>query len=347
MSQSIANFFKPKNAAGDSNAQIPEKKMKNASSTSDSAQAEVMHDAGTKCPPKKSAVEKKKDATSTKSPTKKSEEVTPATARKRVRQAESDGSDTDADDGSKGNRRQVESKEASDCVRAAKPEEGQAADKLTRHHESHVSEENPASSLQKSDQPKELSCVKSSKPDKKTQTKNTSKLGTGDESAKSGNAKGKSIEREDEEDMNSDENDDDEDAAAHETVLRTALDFDIKKESSWKANEPVPYSHLATAFEKIEATSKRLEITAILTKALRCIIELTPGDLLSTIYLCVNKLAPAHEGVELGLGDMVLTKALAEATGRQEKDIKAEYEKVRTNLSGFLFLFRYTFTLML
>ena len=124
------------------------------------------------------------------------------------------------------------------------------------------------------------------------------------------------------------EEDEDEDPSSHEEVLKTVIDFDVRKDSGWKPGEAVPYSHLATAYEKIEATSKRLEIAAILTKALRCIIELTPDDLLPAIYLCVNKLAPAHEGVELGLGDMVLTKALAEATGRQEKDIKADYEKV-------------------
>ncbi len=137
-----------------------------------------------------------------------------------------------------------------------------------------------------------------------------------------------STKEEKDDDAEEEEEDEDEDPTSHEEVLKTVIEFDVRKDSGWKAGEPVPYSHLATAYEKIEATSKRLEIAAILTKALRCIIELTPEDLLPAIYLCVNKLAPAHEGVELGLGDMVLTKALAEATGRQEKDIKADYEKV-------------------
>ena len=100
-------------------------------------------------------------------------------------------------------------------------------------------------------------------------------------------------------------------------LLKTASSFDASKEATWKKGEPVPYSHLANMFEKVEAITKRLEITAIVTKALRAVIETTPNDLLPCVYLCVNKLASAHEGVELGIGDMILKKALGEATGRQ------------------------------
>ncbi|EKX46417.1 hypothetical protein GUITHDRAFT_157730 [Guillardia theta CCMP2712] len=97
---------------------------------------------------------------------------------------------------------------------------------------------------------------------------------------------------------------------------------------SWKPGQPVPYSHLATMFEKVEKESKRLEIISLVTDCLRSVIETTPEDLLFCVYLCVNKLAPAHEGVELGIGDMILKKALAEATGRQVKDIQSDYDKV-------------------
>ena len=128
----------------------------------------------------------------------------------------------------------------------------------------------------------------------------------------------------------SDEEDpmDEVDEEAKQELLKTASSFDAAKEATWKKGEPVPYSHLANMFGKVEEITKRLEITAIVTKALRAVIETTPEDLLPVVYLCVNKMAPAHEGIELGIGDMVLKKALAEATGRQPKDITADYQKL-------------------
>jgi hypothetical protein len=38
------------------------------------------------------------------------------------------------------------------------------------------------------------------------------------------------------------------------------------------------------------------------------------------------QVAPAHEGIELGIGDAILLRALAQATGRQEAQLKKEYD---------------------
>ena len=53
----------------------------------------------------------------------------------------------------------------------------------------------------------------------------------------------------------------------------------------------------------------------ILSNFLRSVIVLTPGDLLQCIYLCLNKIAPAYEGLELGIGESLLMRAIAQATG--------------------------------
>lgn len=59
----------------------------------------------------------------------------------------------------------------------------------------------------------------------------------------------------------------------------------------------------------------RLKIVEMLSNFFRSVIALSPDDLLFCVYLCLNKTAPAYEGVELGIGDSILIKALAEATG--------------------------------
>lgn len=65
----------------------------------------------------------------------------------------------------------------------------------------------------------------------------------------------------------------------------------------------------------IEETSGRLRTTEMLSNLFRSVIMLSPDDLLLCVYLCLNKIAPAYEGVELGIGESILVKAIAEATG--------------------------------
>ena len=53
----------------------------------------------------------------------------------------------------------------------------------------------------------------------------------------------------------------------------------------------------------------------ILSNLLRSVIVLTPDDLIYVIYLCLNRLAPAYEGVELGIGETLLMKTIVQTTG--------------------------------
>lgn len=52
-----------------------------------------------------------------------------------------------------------------------------------------------------------------------------------------------------------------------------------------------------------------------LSNLLRSVVALSPPDLLPILYLSLNCLGPPQQGLELGVGDGVLLKAVAQATG--------------------------------
>ncbi len=85
----------------------------------------------------------------------------------------------------------------------------------------------------------------------------------------------------------------------------------------------IPYAQVADLFSRIEETTKRLTINEYLTTFFRDLIASNPQSLLPTIYLSINRLGPAYEGIELGLGEGLLVKAIAAATGRTSDKIKA------------------------
>ncbi len=95
---------------------------------------------------------------------------------------------------------------------------------------------------------------------------------------------------------------------------------------AWKEGEPVPYAALASTFADIQATTKRLEITEILTQFLVRVIRRSPDNLLQVVYLCINRLCPDYEGLELGIGESLLIKAIAQSTGREVARIKKDLE---------------------
>ena len=87
------------------------------------------------------------------------------------------------------------------------------------------------------------------------------------------------------------------------------------------------YQDLVKTFAKIEGTTKRLEITSYLTTFLTELIQKAPQDLLHAIYLSITRIAPDYEGIELGIGESLLIKAIAESTGRSAALIKADYQE--------------------
>lgn len=54
-----------------------------------------------------------------------------------------------------------------------------------------------------------------------------------------------------------------------------------------------------------------------LSNLLRSVVALSPPDLVPVLYLSLSRLGPPQQGLELGVGDGVLLKAVAQATGKQ------------------------------
>jgi DNA ligase-1 len=96
----------------------------------------------------------------------------------------------------------------------------------------------------------------------------------------------------------------------------------------WKAGDPVPYAALCTTFSKIEMTTKRLEILAHCSLFLRQVLRLTPSDLLPTTLLMINKLAADYTGIELGIGESLIKKAISESTGRSLQHISSDHNEI-------------------
>ncbi|CAD6505477.1 BgTH12-00968 [Blumeria graminis f. sp. triticale] len=96
----------------------------------------------------------------------------------------------------------------------------------------------------------------------------------------------------------------------------------------WKPGEPVPYAALCATFSLIEMTSKRLLIASYCSLFLRKVLKLTPDDLLPTVLLMVNKLAADYAGIELGIGESLIMKAIGESTGRSLAVIKDSHKEI-------------------
>ncbi|KAJ2602802.1 ATP-dependent DNA ligase Cdc17 [Coemansia sp. RSA 1721] len=95
-----------------------------------------------------------------------------------------------------------------------------------------------------------------------------------------------------------------------------------------KEGKKIPFLALCKVFESIEATTKRLEITALIRDFLSQVMVVGKEELTDTVMLCINKIAPDHEGIELGIGESILIKSIASATGRQVQKVKQEQQEL-------------------
>jgi DNA ligase-1 len=84
------------------------------------------------------------------------------------------------------------------------------------------------------------------------------------------------------------------------------------------------YAVIAESYEKIEATTKRLEMTDLLVD----LLKKTPKDAIArVVYLTQGKLYPDFMGVEMGIAEKLAIKAIARASGQGESTIQSELQQ--------------------
>lgn len=85
------------------------------------------------------------------------------------------------------------------------------------------------------------------------------------------------------------------------------------------------YSNITDAYAKMEATSKRLEMTDYLVE----LITKTPKELIGKVaYLTQGALYPEFEGIELGMAEKMVITAIAKATEFKKEMIVDEWRQI-------------------
>ncbi len=83
------------------------------------------------------------------------------------------------------------------------------------------------------------------------------------------------------------------------------------------------FSKLVDYLAKLEATSKRLEMTRILGELFK---EADAEEIAPIVYLTQERLGPAFEGIEFGIGEALVSAALSQATGKPREEIRNAYK---------------------
>jgi len=85
------------------------------------------------------------------------------------------------------------------------------------------------------------------------------------------------------------------------------------------------YSILVDFYEKIEATTKRGEMTAFLVELFK---SSPPEDIDKVIYLTQGRLCPEYVGLELGIAEKLAMRALSLAMGVSIREVEKLYREM-------------------
>ena len=84
------------------------------------------------------------------------------------------------------------------------------------------------------------------------------------------------------------------------------------------------FSLVADTLSYMENTTKRLELTQHLVD----LFKITPSEIISkVVYLLQGKIRPDHEGIEMGIAEKIVIRALSKSSGISITKIEHEYKK--------------------
>ncbi len=84
------------------------------------------------------------------------------------------------------------------------------------------------------------------------------------------------------------------------------------------------FSEVAESFAKIEAEPSRLAMSSVVAELLgKC----SKSEIRPLIYIIEGNVAPAHEGLDAGIGEKLAIRAIAQVSGRAEAQVAADSKK--------------------
>ena len=87
------------------------------------------------------------------------------------------------------------------------------------------------------------------------------------------------------------------------------------------------YSEIVDVYERVESTTKRLEMTSLLVELLR---KSPKESIDKVVYLTQGKLYPDFIGLEVGVAEKLAIKALAIVAGKSEGAVEEKLKELAT-----------------
>jgi DNA ligase-1 len=85
------------------------------------------------------------------------------------------------------------------------------------------------------------------------------------------------------------------------------------------------FNELVEVFSKLEATTKRLEMFEILSEFFK---KISKDEIDKVVYFCQEQLLPSFKGIEIGMAEKMVEKAIAKASGKKQEEIEKLYKKL-------------------